>query len=57
MAGSKESLMGYAGRQPVMTGDEYLVWEAGQTDRHELVDGEVYAMAGASNDGRNPRVC
>ena len=35
------------GRQPVMTGDEYLVWEAGQTDRHELVDGEVYAMAGA----------
>ena len=39
--------MGYAARQPVMTGDEYLVWEAGQTDRHELVDGEVYAMAGA----------
>ena len=47
MAGSKESLMGYAARQPAMTGDEYLVWEAGQTDRHELVDGEVYAMAGA----------
>ena len=25
----------------------YLEWEAQQTDRHELVDGEVYAMTGA----------
>ena len=27
--------------------EDYLAWEAQQTERHELVDGEVYAMVGA----------
>lgn len=28
---------------------DYLVWEAAQTQRHEYVDGEVFAMAGAGD--------
>ena len=32
-------------RAPSMTVDEYLIWAEGQTGRHELVDGKVYAMA------------
>ncbi|MBL8351871.1 MAG: Uma2 family endonuclease [Burkholderiaceae bacterium] len=27
--------------------EDYLAWEAQQAERHELVDGEVYAMVGA----------
>ena len=29
------------------TAADYLVWEADQLDRHEFLDGEVFAMAGA----------
>ncbi len=29
------------------THEEYLAWEAEQLDKHEYVDGEVFAMAGA----------
>jgi Uma2 family endonuclease len=32
-----------------MTPDEFLAWEAGQTERHDFVDGEVFAMAGAED--------
>jgi Uma2 family endonuclease len=32
-----------------MTAEEFLAWEAGQTGRHDFVDGEVYAMAGAED--------
>ena len=39
--------MGYAARQVAMTAEDFLVWEAGQTERHDFVDGEVFAMAGA----------
>ena len=39
--------MGYAARKPLTDADAFLTWEAGQALRHELVDGEVYAMAGA----------
>jgi len=39
--------MGYAARKPLTDADAFLTWEAGQTLRHELVDGEVFAMAGA----------
>ncbi|MGA1289265.1 MAG: Uma2 family endonuclease, partial [Rubrivivax sp.] len=39
--------MGYAARKPAMGPDAYLAWEAGQPTRSELVDGEVFAMAGA----------
>lgn len=27
---------------------EFLTWEAGQPERHEFFDGEVFAMAGGS---------
>ena len=30
------------------TWDAYLEWEAGQSIRYELVDGEVYAMTGGT---------
>ncbi|MGS0756976.1 Uma2 family endonuclease [Roseateles sp. GG27B] len=32
-----------------MSGDEYLAWEAEQTEKHDFIDGEVYAMAGAES--------
>ncbi|MDR0457463.1 MAG: Uma2 family endonuclease [Burkholderiaceae bacterium] len=41
--------MGYAERQVVMTAEEFLDWEAGQTERHDFVEGEVFAMAGAED--------
>jgi Uma2 family endonuclease len=31
-----------------MSLDEYLAWEAAEATKHEFVDGQVYAMAGAS---------
>jgi len=39
--------MGYAAHQAAMTAEEFLAWEAVQTERHDFVDGEVFAMAGA----------
>ena len=39
--------MGRAVLKPKMTGDEYLAWEAQQPEKHDFVNGEVYAMAGA----------
>jgi Uma2 family endonuclease len=41
--------MGYAARQLAMTAEEFLAWEAEQTERHDFVDGEVFAMAGAED--------
>jgi Uma2 family endonuclease len=41
--------MGNAARQITMTADEFLAWEAQQTERHDFVDGEVFAMAGAGD--------
>ena len=41
--------MGQAAHQPVMTGADYLAWEATQLDRHEFVGAEVFAMAGAED--------
>ena len=35
-------------KQAPMSGDEFLEWERRQHDRHECIDGEIYAMAGAS---------
>lgn len=46
--------MGYAARTPVMTPDEFLDWELAQSERHEFVGGEVFAMAGG--DDRHARV-
>ncbi|MDR2212519.1 MAG: Uma2 family endonuclease [Pseudomonadales bacterium] len=39
--------MGNAAIKTNMSAEEFLAWEAGQTERHEFVEGEVYAMAGA----------
>lgn len=33
--------------RPFLQPQDYLAWEAGQAERHEYVDGEVYAMTGA----------
>lgn len=32
-----------------MTTSDYLAWEAEQTERHEFVGGETFAMAGAED--------
>jgi len=42
-----DSAMGQAVLKAKMTGEEYLAWEAEQTEKHDFVNGEVYAMAGA----------
>jgi Uma2 family endonuclease len=41
--------MGQAEHTPVFSADEYLAWEPEQLDRHEFLDGEVFAMAGAED--------
>ncbi len=42
--------MGYAAVQPgMMSAQDFLTWDATQTQRHEFVDGEVFAMAGAED--------
>jgi Uma2 family endonuclease len=33
--------------KPRFSPEEYLIWEAMQVEKHEYVDGEVFAMAGA----------
>lgn len=35
--------------QPLLTAADYLEWEQAQTERHEYIDGEVFAMAGAED--------
>lgn len=41
--------MGYAAQRLVMSPAEFLAWELEQPGRHEFVDGEVFAMAGADD--------
>lgn len=41
--------MGLAAPQPRFTAADYLTWEAGQAERHDFLDGEVFAMAGAED--------
>ena len=41
--------MGHAALKSKMSGDEYLAWEAEQAEKHDFIDGEVYAMAGAES--------
>ncbi|AUB85090.1 Uma2 family endonuclease [Candidatus Thiodictyon syntrophicum] len=36
--------------RPHVTAQEYLAWERRQETRHEYVDGEIYAMTGASRE-------
>jgi len=35
---------------PKFTPEEYFAWEEQQLERHEYIDGEVYAMSGGSID-------
>ena len=39
--------MGMPLQQLRFDASSYLAWEAGQAERHEFVDGEIYAMTGA----------
>ena len=41
--------MGQAAPKPGFTAKGYLAWEAAQPERHEYLDGEVFAMAGAED--------
>jgi len=41
--------MGHAATKPTFTAADYLVWEDAQPERHDFVDGEVFAMAGAED--------
>lgn len=39
--------------QPPLTPEEYFTWEETQLEKHEYIDGQVYAMSGGSvNHGR-----
>ena len=42
--------MATAPKRGTMTESEYLEWEARQDTKHEFVDGEVFAMSGASSE-------
>ncbi|AFY60098.1 Uma2 family endonuclease [Synechococcus sp. PCC 6312] len=37
-------------REPYFSPDEYFIWEEGQLERHELIDGRVYAMTGGTQN-------
>jgi Uma2 family endonuclease len=39
-----------ASRLPLLSPEEYLTWEEKAEVRHEYIDGEVFAMAGSSDD-------
>jgi Uma2 family endonuclease len=41
--------MGQAAPKTLFTAADYLAWEAVQAERHEYLDGEVFAMAGAED--------
>ncbi len=38
---------------PKFTPEEYFIWEEQQLERHEYIDGEVYAMSGGTIDHGN----
>lgn len=41
--------MGQAAPKTFFTAADYLAWEPAQLDRHEYIDGEAFAMAGAED--------
>ncbi|MBH2020183.1 MAG: Uma2 family endonuclease [Burkholderiales bacterium] len=41
--------MGQAAPKTFFTAADYLAWEPAQLERHEYIDGEVFAMAGAED--------
>jgi Uma2 family endonuclease len=36
-------------QNPIFSAADYLAWEAGQPDRHEYIEGEVFAIAGGED--------
>jgi Uma2 family endonuclease len=46
---NKDRAMGRAAQTPLFSAADYLSWEASQPERHEFIDGEVFAMAGAED--------
>ena len=40
--------MAYPAIQERMTADDFLDWEAKQPDKHEFVNGEIFAMVGVT---------
>ena len=40
--------MSLSAHQPFFDAEDYLHWEAAQQERHEYIDGEVFALAQAS---------
>ena len=40
--------MAHALAQPILSIDDYLAWEPTQTERHDFVRGEVFAMTGGT---------
>jgi len=45
----KDWSMGRAEQTPIFSAADYLAWEAAQPERHEYIDGGVFAMAGAED--------
>ena len=41
--------MGQAAQKSFFSAADYLAWEPAQAERHEYIDGEVFAMAGAED--------
>ena len=41
--------MGQAAHKPVLTAADFLAWETAQAERHEFINGEVFAVAGAED--------
>ena len=41
--------MGQVSQKPFFTATDFLVWEAAQPERHEYLDGETFAVAGAED--------
>lgn len=41
--------MGFAAEKAIFTAADYLTWEAAQAERHEYLNGEVFAMTGAED--------
>jgi Uma2 family endonuclease len=45
----EDRAMAHAAQKTNFSADDYLAWETTQLDRHEYMDGEVFAMAGADD--------
>lgn len=46
---AEEPRVGYALQKSRLSADEFLAWESTQPERHEFVQGEVFAMAGGED--------